>query len=230
MASANWTFITNSLSAANVARGVSQGFTVPNGGSSFVFGFRSLTNVAGAVMKAGNQSNFYPTGLGEGGQVTGCIQRNGNLGCTVALFVGLQSNNVTANGYFLGFTQDENPSHLVLYKGTLSDGIASLDAGVLATSVGTYAAGTWAHVRLDVIIQPHGDVHLQAFESDLDNFAVTAPTWVAIPGIPEYIDDQLGVNSGSVPFDGGGFIGVGYHTSLLGRYALVDHMTIGRQA
>ena len=229
MAESDWTFMSNGLSAAHVARGVSAGFTPPNGGGSYVFGFKSITATAGTVGKVVNGTNFYPIASGKGVSIRGAIQRNGNQDCTIMLCGNLDSNDVSADGYLLGFTDDEEPSHLVLYKGSPSGGLPEAGSGLLRKSTGTYAQGTWAHVRLDVIVQPHGDVHLQVFENDLSSYTVGSPTWAAIAGMAEFIDDVLGVNSGSTPYSGGGYAGVAYKTDAIGRYALSDHMVVARQ-
>jgi hypothetical protein len=229
MASSNWTFLASGLTAGDVARNVSQGFTPPNGGGNFVFGFSSLTSTIGTVGKACNEANFYPIAAGKGASVRGALQRNGTQDGTIMLFASLASNDVTADGYLLGLTQDEEPSHIVLAKGSPSSGLISTATNILRTSSATYTKGTWVHIRLDVIVQPHGDVHLQVFANDLSVNAVTAPSWAAIGGMAEFIDDTLGVNSGSAPYTGGGYAGVAYRTEAIGRYALADHVQIGRQ-
>jgi len=229
MSEADWTFLSDGLAAPDVARGVSQGFTPPNGGSNFVFGYKSKTNNAGTVAKAGNASNFYPVAAGAGASVRGAIQRNGDQDCSIMLFAALDAASVLGNGYLLGLTQDEEPSHIVLAKGSPNNGLKIAGTNLLAQSVETIAKGSWVHLRLDVLVQPHGDVHLQVFQNDLDTNPVTSPVWEAISGMAEVIDDRLGVNTGSEPYKDGGYVGVAYRTDAIGRWAIHDHMEIGRQ-
>lgn len=227
MAESDWTFQANGLDASNVARGVSAGFTPPNGGGSYVFAFNSLTNIAGAVAKATNQADFYPIAAGKGASVRGALQRNGLQECSKYLFALAQNTDISAPAYMLGLTGDEEPSHLALVKGTLNGGIPSSGTEVLRLSTQTFAQATWVHVRLDCIVKPHGDVALQIFASDLVN-PVTAPDWQPVAGMAEYIDDVLGVLTGSVPYEGG-YSGDGYHATQLGRYGFNDHVQVFRQ-
>lgn len=229
MSQSEWSELNNSLAAVDVSRGVSQGFTPPNGGGSFVYGYHSLTNTAGAVGKYPNQANFTPAA--KGGSIRAAIQRNGgDSQCTMMLAACLADFDVQAEGYLLGFAEDEEPGHLILRKGAPSGGLPEAGADVLRKSSGTYTRGEWAHIRLDVIVQPHGDVHLQVFENaDLATNDVTAPDWQSIDGMAEYIDDKLGINSGSVPFNSGGYFGIVYRTLNINRYGLVDHVEIARQ-
>jgi hypothetical protein len=45
----------------------------------------------------------------------------------------------------------------------------------------------------------------------------------------EYIDDVLGVRSGTTPHNGGGYAGYAYYTEAIGRYGLIDHVKVARQ-
>lgn len=229
MAQSDWTAMTGELAAATVSRGVSQGFTPPNGGGSFVYGWKSLQATTGVVGLVVNGSDFYP--MAEGVRVEAAIQRNGEQQATVMLCQALDSNDVTANGYLIGLTDDEEPSHLVVIKGSPSNGLQEASEGLLLKSTATFAKGTWVHIRMDIIVQPHGDVHIQvAQNADLATNPVTAPVWTAIDGMDEgYIDDALGVNSGSLPYASGGYAGFAYYTTAIGRYGLIDHVRVARQ-
>jgi hypothetical protein len=226
MAQSDWTEMANSLSAAAIARAVTQGITPPNGGGSFVRGFHALQNTTGVYGEVVNGTDFFP--LAEGVRIEGAIQRRGDQNGTMMLCM-LESNDVTASGYLLGFTDDEEPSHLVVIKGSPSDGLQETPDGLLLKSTGTYAKSTWGHFRMDIIVQPHGDVHIQLFENDLDSYPVTAAVWVAIPGMPEYIDDALGVNSGSLPYASGGYAGCAFYTAAINRKGFIDHVRVARQ-
>ena len=230
MADTDWTMLTNSLSDAQVRRGVTDGWTVPNGGGSFVFGMRSVQAVTGAVGLYDSNTDFNP--MSAGGRVSGAIRKfsgGGSQSYNPMLFVGLQGGGVTNMGYLLGFTSDENPAHLILMKGDPASGIITTSDYILRQSTGTYAAGTWYHFQLDMIVQPSGDVYLQVKENDLGSYTVGSPTWAAIAGMTEYRDDALGHESGLAPYiDGRG----GYATYFGGvssRAAGFDHMVVGRQ-
>ena len=227
MAQSDWTEMANSLSAAAIARAVTQGIDPPNGGDDFVRGFHALQNTTGVFGEVVNGANFFP--LAEGVRVEGAIQRRGDQNGTIMLCM-LENNDVTDNGYLLGFTDDEEPSHLVLVKGSPSDGLQETSSGLLLKSTGTFAKSTWGHFRMDIIVQPHGDVHIQLFQNaNLATNPVTAPVWTAIDGMGEYIDDALGINSGSLPYASGGYAGYAFYTSAINRQGFIDHVRVARQ-
>jgi hypothetical protein len=84
------------------------------------------------------------------------------------------------------------------------------------------------HLRLDAIVNTNGDVVLNCYENNLALNPVTAPVWEAIPGISQFIDDQLGINSGSQPFTSGRG-GFGFATKDVTRRSYVDYVEIQRQ-
>lgn len=232
MAEADWTTLTDGLDSGSVARGVTAGITPPNGGGSFVFGFNSKDVSIGACGLFCNLTNYAPAAKGM--RITGCLQRGaggGPSGFSPMLFVGLQGPSVNDVGYLLGLS-DADPSHVVLRKGALSGGIkdtAPGGDGVLRKSTSTKAIGEWVHLRIDMIVNLNGDVRLQVFENDLEAHALgTSPTWTAIPGMAEFVDDTLGVNSGSTPYTSGRG-GFAFRTSDVTRRSYVDHVEVYRQ-
>lgn len=235
MAEADWTVLDDSLSAGSVVRGVSAGFTPPNGGGSFVFGFNSLDTSIGAVGYFVNLVDFAPMAMG--GRVTGCLKRaasGGPLDFSAFLFLGLQGTSVNDEGYLLGLS-DADPSRIVLRKGSISAGLPDLAPasgnGILRRSTTSVDidADEWVHLRLDMIFNSVGDVRLQVFQNDLAAHALgTAPDWQPIAGMDEFVDDALGVNSGSAPFTSG-YGGFAFRTSNVTRRALVDHIEVRRQ-
>jgi len=232
MAEADWTVLNDSLPSGNVARGVSAGFTPPPGGGSFVFGFNSRDVSIGAVGYFCNLTNYAP--MTKGATVNAALQRaesGGEDGFSVMLFAGLQGSSVNDSGYLLGLS-DADPGHIVLRKGTISGGVVDAapgGSGVLRRSSRTVAIGEWVHLRLDMIVNVNGDVRLQVFENNLAAQALgTAPLWVPIAGMAEFVDDALGVNSGSMPFASGRG-GFAFRTSDVTRRALVDHVEVKRQ-
>lgn len=238
MAEADWAFLSGSLDAASVARGVSAGFTPPSGGGSFVFGFASKVTTPGAVglyVDGGNNPSFDPDLIDDasdpsGGSIRGAVKRGvsaGPLDFAPFLFIGQQGSSVADQGYLLGLSEND-PHEIILRKGAPSGGLLPTAAGVLRTGTATFPPDTWVHLRLDMIVNPNGDVVLKAFQNDLAGDPVTAPTWVTIPGITDFIDDALGVNSGSAPFIGGR-AGFGFQTSDLSRRGFFDQIEVLRQ-
>lgn len=236
MASADWTYASDILSSAACRRGVTNGIARPSGGGNFVFGLNSITNAAGVVSLYSAQANFAP--LAKGGSVRGCMQRGPGGGVTrnaPFLIIGQQATSVNSLAYMLGL-QDDDPSHIVLRKGLISEGLPAgspgtaggIAAGLLRRSVDPIDVGDWIQLRLDMIVNTNGDVILKAYMSDLALYACTSPSWVAIPGLTDYVDDALGVNTGSLPLTSGR-VGFGMHTSDVTRRAYFDQIEVFRQ-
>ncbi len=240
MASADWTELTSSLTTGDVLRGASAGFVPPSGGGSFVFGFNSVAATPGAVAQFTNLVDFAP--MVKGGRVTGAVQRGisgGDINYSPFLFIGLQGVDISDSGYLLGLS-DESPHFITLRKGAINGGIPASDPGtdgVLAKGTLSHATGAWHHLRLDMVVNLNGDVVLLAFENDLDTNTVAAPIWAEIPGMewtlaPDtgrvFIDDTVGVNSGSQPYLDGR-IGYGFQSSDVARRGYFDHITVSRQ-
>lgn len=233
MASSDWGIMDNSLSTGVVDRGVTAGMTPPNGGGSFVYGFNSLSNTAGAVGLYTAQVDFAP--MAKGGRICGALKR-GRSGSPTNfspfLLIGAQASDVTASAYMLGLS-DEDPSVIELRKGAMVGGLpagAVTDPptnGILRRSTTSFANNTYVHLRLDMVVNVNGDVILKVFQNDLAN-PVTAPVWTAVPGMADFVDDALGVNSGSEPFTSG-YAGFGFRTLDITRRAFFDHIQIARQ-
>ncbi len=243
MGASDWTELTNSAGSGTISRGVTAGIARPNGGGSFLFGFNSLLVTAGSVGYFCNQTNFAPTPANKGGSISGAIKRGvsgGNTSFSPCLFIGLQGPDVSDSGYLLGLA-DSDPGHIVLKKGALSALIDDLapdpeDNDILLRSTSAYSIDTWHHLRLDMIVQGTGDVVLQCFENDLDTNTVTAPVWSLIPGmegaqyptLAGFVDDSLGINSGSLPYTSGR-MGFAFRSEDVTRRSYVDHIVAGRQ-
>lgn len=232
MAEADWTFLTGSLSSAEVARGVTAGITPPNGGGNFVYGFHSLDVTPGAVGLFVNLTNFAP--MSKGGSIRGALRRGlsgGPLNFSPMLFIGLGGSATTSSGYLLGL-MDGNPSRIVLRKGSIDGGIpdAAVGAsGVLRRSVDAVAVDEWVHLRLDMIANLNGDVRLQVYRNDLAAHPIgTSPSWEAVAGMAEFVDDALQVNSGSAPYTSGR-AGFAFRTADVTRRAYVDQLECYRQ-
>lgn len=234
MAASDWQIMLNSLAAASVPRGVTAGLTRPNGGGTHLYAFNSVDNAAiGSVCLRADQANFNPFTGNNGGQVTGAIQRKQGSAADMStfLFLGAQSDDVTtAESYILGLAAGD-PGAIVLRKGTLVGGLPDDvvgSSGILRKSTETVDLDSWTHLRLDVIVNPSGDVVLRCFKSDLSAQDVSNPIWEAIPGMDDYIDDALGVNSGSPGLTGGGRAGFGFFVSTSAVVGAVDHVQVAR--
>jgi len=230
MAHTDWTYLNGGLDIATVDRGATAGVTSPPGGGDFVFAFNSLAAVSGAVGLFANQTNFAP--MARGGSIRGCVQRapsGGPTGFAPFLMACCQGPAVTDRAYLLGLC-DEDPHRLVLRKGAVVAGVPDSDgAGVLLKSSESFLQGTWLHVRLDVIVNPNGDVVLQIFRNDLSEQPLgVPPVWLPVAGMAEFIDDHLGINSGSQPLTAGR-AGFGFACSDVSRRAYFDHLEIWRQ-
>lgn len=234
MSDADWTDLNDDLDVAVLDRGVTAGLTPPNGGGSFVYGYNSLVASTGAAGKFTNQVDFAP--MAKGCRIHGCMKRlpsGGKTGFSPFLFALLQGPSVNDEGYLLGLA-DGDPYHLVVKKGVLATGVDDLapDApnnGILLRSTASYSPDQWHHLRMDVIVNTNGDVRIQVFENDLTaNPLSGAPVWVAVPGMEEFVDDALQINSGSAPFTSGRG-GFGFYTEDVTRRAAFDHVEILRQ-
>ncbi len=229
MAQSDFTELTGNLATGDVRRGVTEGVTPPNGGGLFVFGFSSVSTTSGVVGLFTNQASFAP--MASGVRIRGALIRAGGAGTdnyTNFLFAALQGSNVADSGYIFGLAEDEEPSHLVVRKGALSGGLPANDANIIMKSTGTFAKDVWLHLLMDVIVQPSGDVRIKVQANDLTVNAVTAPVFTTIVGMPDFIDDVLGVASGTPPFTSGR-AGFGWRSFDVTRRAYVDHVQIARQ-
>ena len=108
--------------------------------------------------------------------------------------------------------------------------------GVLAIGSEAVNNDTWLHLRFDVVVNLNGDVVLNVFRSDLDVNPVTAPVFAPVPGMDvldpgsgrAFLDDALGINSGSQPFEDGR-VGFAMHVEDTARRGAFDQIEIARQ-
>jgi len=230
MGSTDWSYLTDGLDIATVERGVTAGIPRAPGGGSFLFGFNSLAPAKGAVGLFVNAVSFAP--MAKGGSIRGCLQRGpggGPTGFSPALFLGCQGNSVNDRAYLLGLS-DDDPHRIVLRKGAVVGGTPRADGpGNLLRSSESFPVGTWLHLRLDMVVNDTGDVVLSVFRNDLEKHALgTTSTWEPVAGMASFIDDKLGINSGSKPLTSGR-AGFAFATSDVTRRAFFDHLEIYRQ-
>lgn len=235
MASFDFVMINDALDAATVRRGAIAGIPPANSGGSFVYGFNSVSNSRGTVALYSSLTNFAPAA--KGGIVSAAMQRGvsgGPTGFAVWIMIGLGGESSADSAYMLGLS-DSDPHHIILRKGALVGSLPDVapgSQGVLARGNVGYALGTWLQLRLDQIVNANGDVVLDCYQNDVTLNAVTSPVWTSIPGFANggrFIDDAIGVNSGSAPFSSGR-MGFGFASSDVSRRAYVDALVLERQS
>jgi hypothetical protein len=223
-------------SAADIARGVTAGFTPPNGGGSFTFGFNSKVQGQRATGVYYNHNQFAPLrdddGNATGGSIRCAMKRGVSssvVGFSTGIFINLQGVSETDYGYFLGLSNN-NPSNIVLAKTTCQAGLdASVGSAVaLRVSSASYNLDTWVHLRLDAIVNPNGDTVLKCFRNDLNINPVSSPNWQAISGMNDFVDDALGIASGSNPY-AGGYIGYFFSSTINQARGFIDYVQPARQ-
>ncbi len=230
MAEADWTYLNDGLDIATVDRGVTAGIARPPGGGSFLFAFNSLAAVQGAVGLFCNLVDFAP--MAKGASIRGCVQRGpggGPTGFSPFMFLSCQGNSVNDTAYLLGLS-DDDPHRVVLRKGAVAVGIPDSEGpNVLLASGESFSQGTWLHLRLDAIVNDNGDVVLKVLRNDLGAHSLgSPPDWQAVPGMVEFIDDHLGINSGSQPLTSGRG-GFGMSVADVTRRGYFDHLELLRQ-
>lgn len=248
MARADWAIMNGSAdgtgwAGVTILRDASFGHTPPPGGGLAVFGFNAVQKVTAAVGIVPQIVGFAP--MPSGGQITGCIQRGlsgGASGFSGALFLCATGANVGDTAYLLGI-EDATPGRIVLAKGTVGIGLPADGAGtkILRTSAERLSQAEWAHLRLDAIVQASGDVVLRVYKNNLLSHPLDNPAaWVWEPVVFEdgwvgqfsdgyFIDDSVGVNSGSVPLTSG-YPGFMFQTKEAGRRYYFDHIGLVQQA
>jgi len=222
--------------AASIKRGATTGQTVPNGGGHFTFGFNSVSDGAMATGLYYNLTKFAPlrddSDNATGGSVR-CVMKRGPsagsvLGYSVGLFINLTSTSESYKGYLLGLSNDD-PSSIILAKAAPIAGLDPTNSQTcLKLSSETFLVNTWVHLRLDSIVNPNGDVILKCFKNDLSINPCTSPNWQAIPGMDDYVDDALGVESSTDPL-AGGYGGWFFQSSLAQSRGFVDMFEMSRQ-
>ena len=224
--------------AADLARGVTSGFAVPSGGDTFTFGFNSkgTGNIATGLYY--NATNFAPlrddSANATGGSVRAALKRGVSVSATgfsIGIFCNLVTTTESDVAYVLGLS-DNDPHSIVLAKTALNINLDQASTKILRVSSETFTWDTWLHLRLDSIVNPNGDVILKCFRNSLATHTVKAPTWVAISGMTDFVDDALGVASndtGTPDPLAGGYAGFYFQSSKAGSRGFVDQFELYRQ-
>lgn len=227
MAESDFTVLSGSLSTALVDRNVTNGFAQPNGGGSWSFGWHSLQPDVGAagLYYSYDPGNFAP--MAKGGRISCAMRRQVGPDATPFLFMSLEGNAIGDSGYLIGLAHDESPARLIVVKGAPSAGL--LLANQIVQSNAEYAVDDWLHIQVDIIRQPSDDVLIKVWENaDLSGDPVDTPDFVLVPGMEAFVDDNLGITTGSQPYLGG-YCGLVYYTKSTGRYAFHDYFKLARQ-
>ena len=241
IAEADWATLTGTaLSSGDVIRGVTNAFTAPTPGvGATVFGFHAITTQTGVAGYYTDLSLFNPIdGTLKCGSIRAAMKKY-SAGGTYAPFIGflIGTDPATAQAYTLALSEGTS-FNIVLKKGYPGNGfsvVSATDTTTLRSSTAAYtyvgdSIDYWFHLRLDVLVNPHGEVVISVFASDLDVHLVTTPSWTAIAGMDDYIDDSLGVLSGSAPYLTGFYPTFGHYTSALaGSVSLFDQLEVHRQ-
>jgi hypothetical protein len=240
MSSSDWQTATGSLSAGDALVKVTTGTTKPNGGGNFARVANSLTNTVGAWANYITQAGYAP--MTSGCKQSGALVRftsGGLTGYSVFVYNSLGGTSVNDNCYMLGLT-DTDPAFIALRKGPLVLGLPDEDAGgasnILLIGTVPVAIDEWVHLQLETVVQPFGDVYLNCYKNNLNANTVTAPVWEEIPGLElgyndvavSFVDDALGINTGSIPYVGGR-AGWGFRVEDVTRRCGYDHGAFARQ-
>lgn len=201
-----WTAATNgALDSGDVSKGVSNAFTPPNGGGSFIHAFHSLQPVAGvAGYNYSALSAFNPITGQKCGSMRGVLRRYA-AGVGYAPMIGFITGTTLASSkaYILGLSNTD-PYQYVLRKGLVSGGLDPTGDDVIRKSDESFNSNTlWHQLRLDVIVNPQGDVVLNVLASDLTLHTVSSPSWAAVPGMDSFTDDGNGILTGTLPLTTG---------------------------
>jgi hypothetical protein len=245
MAESDWTAFTatsnQALDDGDVSKGVwgplAAGQVPLHSGSvgtnQFVFALHALQATIGVAGMYVDVSGYDPIPPGKGGSIRGALRRYA-AGADYAPMLGFISgtNVQTSPAYFLGLTASD-PYQIALRKGTLAGGLDPTGADILRISDESFTSNAlWFHLRLDVIINPHGDTVLNVKRNSLTTGEeVDDPNWQDVPGMESFTDDANGILTGGPPLITGGLRGFKAHfnNGAAGRVSLFDHVEFFKQ-
>jgi len=238
MAQADWTNLTGTaLGTSDINRGVSSAFTLVPSAGTYCYALRSATSTTGFGGKYCNLVDFTPfTGSRKGGSIR-CLMKRYASGGNYAPIMGLVKGTdpTTNEGYMLGLSAASS-YQVVLKKGAMASGLSASASDVLGASDTAYtdvgdAAAHWFHLRMDVLVNPHGEVVINVKQNlNVHTYGPLASVvWDDIDGIDQFIDDPAGVFSGSAPHLDGFYAVFGMYSAAAGSVALFDHIEVFRQ-
>lgn len=226
------------LTGAQIAMGKTASFSPPEG--TVAFGFQALDNVVGFRGLLSAVAGVNPSIVGKGGSIYACIRKYDKGLFTPCIFL-VQGQQATSPAYVLGLSE-ETPHKIVLRKGALNSP-TKIDADAnLGQSDAHFYDGPvsgWHNLRLDVCVEPHGDVVLRVlYDSALGGAGPVTPVWSPIAGIGSInlggwdveVDDVLGVRTGTPALQGGFYFGFGHYNSAdAGHISVFDYVRTGHQ-
>jgi len=242
MAQADWQDLSGTtLGSSDVPRGVSAAFTLAHAhAGTYCYVMRSATSTSGFAGKYCDVADFAPftPGTRKGGSIRCLMKRyasGGNYAPVIGLLRGTDPS--TAEGYMIGLSAASS-YQVVVKKGAPASGLSASGSDILLASDAAFtdvgdAASVWFHLRMDVLVNPHGEVVINASENDVQTIGLAAgggtEVWSSITGMEQFIDDPAGVFSGSTPHTGNFYAFFGMYTSAAGSIALFDHIEVYRQ-
>ena len=240
MAEADWTnMVGTGLDTDDVPRGVSTAFLLAHApAGSYCYVYRSATSTTGFAGKYLNLSNFAPIDSNKGASIRALVKRYSSNGDFAPIFgVMMGTDPSTSEGYLLGLSEGSS-YQIALRKGAPAAGLDASGSDILRVSDAAFtdvgdSADVWFHLRMDVLVNPHGEVVINLFENDVQSNGLTAgggtESWVSIDGMDQFIDDPAGVFSGSTPHLGSFYAFYGMYTEEAGSTVLFDHIEVARQ-
>jgi len=186
--------------------------------------------VLNSTSSVGAGKSASPTASNEGILVTAILwKKDVHSSVSPFIWVGTSNDLSSCYGYQLGLSEDY-PTKILLTKGNLMQSFAN-DGGtqILGTSTIDYTSSTYVQLLLRVYPAPYGDVEVVAYynASPVLSTDMSALTGVAIPGIDIIIDDTFGINTGTEPFRGGYYCGLGFHNSGASAGGIATHYWAG---
>jgi len=230
MAQADWERLTlNTIDESDISQGISTdaSFSPPHG--STCFGFHVLSPVTGVAGYVTSLADYGPITNSKGGTVIACMRKYvKNRGYAPVIFFVNGKDVSSAKGYILGLSEGY-PYKIVLRKGLLIGGLDETSDGLLGASEASYDDNDWHNLLLVVTVNLHGDVVVRV-RKDADPPTPTGPSWSAVNGIDDVIDDVLGAVTGDLPITGDFYAGFGhYNSGESGRLSLFDYFRVSRQ-
>lgn len=165
----------------------------------------------------------------KGGIIQACIRKfTENDYYSPFLFFATSADGAS-EGYMLGLSQGY-PHHVVLSRGLLQAGLTAELTENLGESDEGFSDNNWHHLYMRVLVNDHGDVEIKAQWDTNIPIVPAAPAWAAIPGISEYVDDQLGILKGAPGLTGDFYAGIAHHNNgYSGRISAFDYVVVRRQ-
>ena len=228
MAETDWVSFSNEASSAEVlALPTMAPSLVPPDGGLFTFGARSLVADAKFRGKVSTRAGLHPVPANKGGSISAYLRKHspssGNCLYSPLLFL-LDGHDLASDpeGYLLGLSEGA-PYYIQLRKGRLLDGLPQ--TSYLARSSASFTGAQWIGLKLDLVHNPQGDLVLNVYRDLSAPLSPAAPDWQRIAGFSSsYVDDNLGVLSGSVPITAQKYLGFGFFFRETSAVASIDYV------